>query len=136
TGYLKMDVSMEPTQQILNQIWLGSNHISMIINNEGTIIAHPAANKITTSADDKIIHRIKGSSNGSFYQQDTRDLVVYRTISDTQWKMVLIVPHDDVAGSIQNIRNITMIIAIISLIVAISMVIVVSSSVTRRLQQL
>ncbi|MFP4382743.1 MAG: sensor histidine kinase [Spirochaetia bacterium] len=135
-GYVKTDFSIEPTLEILNSIDLGENSKGLIINSSGQIIAHPDPELILTSMDPGYMNEIHGSDDGSFFSEETYEMVIYTSVPNTDWKTVVIVPYRNVAGSIFRIRDFTLLIAVISLIVAIYFVFIVASSMTNRIHLL
>ncbi|WP_135556239.1 cache domain-containing sensor histidine kinase [Paenibacillus cymbidii] len=135
-GYLKMDVSLAPLQSILQEIHLGERQIGMISDASGTILVHPDTNRILTKLDADIVEKMGGRTEGSFFRKETKELVIFETIPRTDWRILEVVPYADVAGSIGKVRNVTVLIAAIGLVIAIALVVYVTTSITRRITHL
>ncbi|MBO9598331.1 MAG: cache domain-containing protein, partial [Cohnella sp.] len=111
-GYLKMDISLGPAQSILNELELGEDSIGMISDTSGTIIVHPDLNEINAKLDPSWISEIYGHERGSFFVERTEDMVVYETIPYTNWKSIAIVSYPTVAGSVDRLKVVTIIVAV------------------------
>lgn len=135
-GYLKMDVSLTPLQNILQEIHLGERQIGMISDASGTILVHPDTKRILTRLDEDIVEQMGGRTEGSFFRAKTKELVIFETIPRTDWRILEVVPYADVAGSIGKVRNVTVLIAAIGLVIAIVLVVYVTTSITRRITHL
>jgi len=135
-GYLKMDVSLAPLQNILQEIHLGERQIGMISDASGTILVHPDTQRILTQLDPDITAQMSGRTEGSFFREKTKELVIFETIPRTDWRILEVVPYEDVAGSIGKVRNVTIVIAAIGLVIAMLLVVYVTTSITRRITHL
>lgn len=134
-GYIKLDISLQPTDDILNDIYLGEEGYVMIANVDGSVITSTAKGRNIEKIDDQILKRIHGTS-GSFFVSGVDDLVMYAVIPYTQWLTIAVVPYSDVAGSINHLRKVTLVVTLTSLSVGIFLVVLVSSSITGRLVKL
>jgi two-component system sensor histidine kinase YesM len=135
-GYLAIDISISPTQRILNEIRLGNNGIGLIVDDSGTIIAHPDSFQITNKLGTEISERVSQSPSGNFFIASTGEMAVFRTIPYSNWKLIVLVPYRDMAQAIDRIGNTTVYIALIGLFCGICLTVLVSTSITRRLQTL
>ncbi|MFI2857967.1 sensor histidine kinase [Paenibacillus sp. JSM ZJ436] len=136
TTYLAMDISLMSLQAILNEIHLGDNGYSLIVDEAGRIITSPETSKVNTLVAERISQPMLGKDAGSFYLEETEQMVVFQSISRTNWKVVSFVPYDDLAVSIQNIRNWTIAMTLTALVVSAVLIFIISSSITRRLKEL
>ncbi|WP_240419419.1 cache domain-containing sensor histidine kinase [Paenibacillus periandrae] len=135
-GYLAIDISISPTQRILNEIRLGNNGVGLIVDDSGTIIAHPDSVQITNKLGTEISERLSQSPSGNFFIASTGEMAVFRTIPYSNWKLIVLVPYRDMAQAIDRIGNATVYIALIGLFFGICLTVIVSTSITRRLQTL
>lgn len=135
-GYLKMDVSLANTLEILGKIHLGEQGIGIIIDQNGQIVAHPEVGKVAEQLNQELVQQIGNTGSGSFFNSASHEMVVYETIPLTSWKTLVMVPYKDVARSIFRVKSIMIIITLTSLIVSIILVVALSSSITKRLQRL
>ncbi|RTE09210.1 cache domain-containing sensor histidine kinase [Paenibacillus whitsoniae] len=136
TVYLAVDISLMPTQQILNQIELGRNGQALITNEHGSVISAPDLKMIDTKLDADILAKMGHQASGYVYDQDHQQMIVYQSIPKVNWHVIVFVPYRDLAERIIEIRNWTMAIALASLISAIVLVYLVSHSITKRMKLL
>ncbi|MDR6554853.1 histidine kinase [Paenibacillus qinlingensis] len=134
-GILKMDITLEPAQSILSQMQLGKQGSSLIAKPDGTILVHQSADKIGSVLESDIIAHLT-SDSGSFIRKETNQLIVFDTIPYTGWKTVVILSLDDITNSINRVRNVTIVVASLGMIMGIIFVTLVATSVTRRLSSL
>ncbi len=134
-GYLKMDISLEPAQTILNEMKLGSEGQGMIAKPDGTILVHQDSGSVGTRLPPDIVAQLDAES-GSYYRDETKQLVIFDTIPYTGWKTVALVAHEDIASSIERVRVVTIAVAALGLLLAILLVTLVTTSVTSRLSRL
>ena len=135
-GYIKVDISLEPTDKILGDIYLGKKSLILIADTDGNIVTDTDQKKKMEKLDEDLMNRIESEASGSFFRPGINDLVMYDTIPYTQWKTIAIVPYEDVADSIIHLRDATLWITLISLIIAILLTAVFASSITGRLVKL
>lgn len=131
--FIKFDIDLEPAQAILSNIHLGGASSAMIIDASGVIVAHSDIDRITTPIDNELNQAIKESASPSFLWKKTNEMVVFQPIENTNWTTVVYVPYPVVAQSIFNVRNNTLLITAISLFLSLLLVLVISTSVTKRL---
>ncbi|MHA0855703.1 sensor histidine kinase [Paenibacillus sp. CMAA1364] len=135
-GFIKLDISLTPTIEILNEMGIGDKGVGFIINKDGHILVHPESDLIMKSLDSDVIAGIKDKENGSFFRATTKDLIMFQTIPFTGWKSVVSIPYDDVLISIGRIRNATIIIGTMGLLISFLLIITVTSGSTRGLRRL
>jgi two-component system sensor histidine kinase YesM len=136
TVYLAMDISLIPTQEILQQIKLGKEGESYILDENGTIVANKNASLIDTELDYDLLSQISHSREGGVFISGSERLAVYQTLQNTTWKVLVTIPYREVAKSIFIVRNVTLWTAIVSWIISLILVIIVSDSVTKRLKEM
>lgn len=136
TTFIAIDISLTPTQAILQEINLGKRGESFIIDEQGLIVAHKNTSLINTSLDETLFEAIRGTRAGATYIAETDHLAVYQTFTNADWKVLVTIPYRDVAQSIFVVRDVTLWIAVVCWIVSVFLVIAVSDSVTKRLRQM
>lgn len=134
--YLAVDISLIPTQEILQEMNLGDGGESFIVDKQGMIVASKHTSLIHTPLDSALWSEIRDSAGGSTFISGTGQLAVYQTFPNADWKVLVTIPYRNVAHSIFVVRNVTLWTAIVSWIVSLVLVILVSDSVTRRLKQM
>ncbi|WP_173112438.1 hypothetical protein [Paenibacillus qinlingensis] len=63
-------------------------------------------------------------------------MIVFQTIPYTGWKSIIRVPYPEIASGIYRMRNVTVLIAIVSVAISILLILFISSSFTKGLQSL
>ncbi|WP_244209002.1 hypothetical protein [Paenibacillus ferrarius] len=71
----------------------------MIIDQFGTIVSYPDPEQINTKLDPSIFTNISSNLSGSFYSAKSKQMIVYQTITGTDWKVIVIVPYGDLEAS-------------------------------------
>lgn len=135
-GYLKMDVSLEPVKSILEEVELGRNSVGYILDKEGTVIVHPDDDQITKQHAAPWTSRLYKSDHGAFFIEESHEMVVFETISYTQWKSIVVVDYTTVAGSVERIRTVTFVVAVAGLLLAVLLVFAMMTPITRRISNL
>lgn len=136
TGYLMMDISLEPTKEILNAIKLGGHGTAMLADAKGILLAHPDNSMIAQSLPAELAAHVQGERSGQFFHGNTREMIFFDTISDSDWKILIAVPYDQVARSIYLVRNFTLLTAVLSVVVALILTLLISNSVAKRILSL
>ncbi|WP_168119560.1 histidine kinase [Paenibacillus sp. HB172176] len=131
--FVKMDMQLTPAQGILSNIHLGGASKAMIIDDSGHIVAHPDDTLITTAIDEDLNRKIMSKTSSVFLWKKTNEMVVYQKIANTNWTTVVFVPYPVVAQSIFHVRDNTLAITGIGLILSIVLILTISTSATKRL---
>jgi len=135
-GYIKMDMTIQPIQAILSETKIDADGIGMIVDQEGKIVASTAsehANGLLPSLRERGLFAF---AEGAFFLKDSNQMVNYRSIAQTNWKIVSVIPWHTVARSIYRVKDATILIALIGLVVGMGLVVLVAESSTRRLKKL
>lgn len=135
-GWLAVDFSLAPLLEILQNIRLRDEGMGMILDASGKIIAHPDTTLMNTSFDKAIWDKLQDKASGSVYIPERHELAVYDTVSNAGWKLVVLVPYEELNKSVYKIRKVILSVAVASLLVCFALVILVSESITRRLKEL
>ncbi|MEC0226344.1 sensor histidine kinase [Paenibacillus alba] len=132
-GYLKIDISLTASQKVMDQINITNSGVAVVMDESGTIIHHSHADEVMGHLDDHIVQTVKGQQEGSIFDKSGKELIIFQTIQMTGWKIVAILPYQEIAKSINYTRNVTIVIAISALIISVLLTYFASSSVTRRI---
>ena len=135
TGYIKLDIDLQPAVEIVNGIELGDTGITMISDTNGKIIAHPDLQRVTSKLENDILDRLQGDS-GSFIRESSSEIVIYQIVPFTKWRLISIIPYYEFAESVFHIRDITLITVFIGLLLSIVMIVLISSSFTKRIGEM
>jgi len=135
TVYLVIDLSLQYIQDILNQIQLGDNSYAMIAD-DNRIVSSPDPELVHMEIDSAIYQHIRKDASGSHYIAESKEMLVYSQIPGMDWKVLVMVPYEDLAKSISQVRNWTVFMTVAGLLVAIALVTLVAKSITRRLKEL
>lgn len=136
TGYIKIDISLNPTLAILNEIQLGKTGVGFITNEEGVIMAHPEEELVMTTLGEEWQEQMGNIPSGAWFHKSTKEMVIFETVPYTNWKSVAVVPYNELAESVYRTRDLTIIIVAVSLIFATLLGVVLSSSITNRILNL
>lgn len=136
-GLVKFDISLQPTIEILQEIKISDAGLGLIINEDGHVLVQPDSLGGSFELPSSAVSRIReGDSSGSFYLDETKQMYIYETIPSTGWKVLSIVPYREIAKSIYRVRNVTLFVTVVSLVISLLLVTGISSSVTRRVRNL
>ncbi|MFC4779181.1 sensor histidine kinase [Paenibacillus sp. GCM10023252] len=136
TSYLALDISLLHVQKILNEIELGADGVALIADQTGRVLSSPDMNQITKMLEPSVMEAITKESSGSTYDAEEKRFIVYQSIPKMNWKVIVFVPYSNLAQSITEIRNWTIVMTVVSLLVAIALVYWVSHSITSRIMEL
>lgn len=136
-GYLAVDISLVPFQDILQKIQLGEGGKSLIVDRHGMIIAHQDLAMVSQKLEPSLLEKVKGQESGSFVTDFTNEMVIFQTIPlMNNSKILVAVPYQEIAGSIYKVKNVTIIMALLGLILATVLIYGISGSITKRLKEL
>ncbi|MFD2328098.1 sensor histidine kinase [Cohnella sp. GCM10020058] len=136
SSYLQMDISLKSTQAILDAVKLGDTGSTFIVDGSGAIITAHDQSSVGSLIDDRLQSVLNRSDSGSYYEKQTKRMIVYQTIPQTGWKIVSLIPYRELAKSIISIRNWTTVMTLGGIVIASLLVFGVASSITARLKAL
>ena len=95
------------------------NSYSFIIDNEGTYVMHPDANRILTKLDNKdLINALKSKKGESFVNIDgVFSWICHRTVKYVDWTMVTVVPYDVISANARVLNIIILLVMVIGLVI-------------------
>ncbi|GIP36467.1 sensor histidine kinase [Paenibacillus sp. J2TS4] len=134
--YLRIDIQPTLLESILKEMNPGNHGVGFLVNSEGIIVAHPDKDRFLSPLEASMMQEMDKSASGAFVWNDSGEIAIYENIAGTDWKSVILIPYEDIAASIYKIRNVVFGITAACLIVSAISIVVVSSSITRRLSKL
>ena len=135
---------------LFKNVSLGTSSDISIVDLNGTVIASEDTSLIGTNYKDKtVIEKIQGteknltsiddsikSKKRSFSTSDGKELVSYAPLSGSDWYVVGIIPYSYLNSESNILRNNTLIIGLISFILAMIVALIISRSISNPLEKL
>ncbi|MCT4509379.1 MAG: methyl-accepting chemotaxis protein [Tepidibacter sp.] len=121
-GVFSMDISLNVLTEVIDKLNLGKNANVFIINNEGTVLTHTNKEKINENLSGEIwIKDILENNEGSNLKNIDNNYyyVCHVTVKNTEWKLVALIPREQLSAKVASIKNITLLIGIICTIISI-----------------
>lgn len=139
-GYLCGTINLEYINNIIQNVKLGNNGYSFIVNKEGTFIAHQDMEKVFTGKsletefkDDTNILNIIAGENKENIITNNGDYIAYCPIEGTEWIIGMIMTKEDVFLGFNIIKTYQSIIVIISIIFCFSFSLLINKYISKRL---
>ncbi|WP_051412224.1 methyl-accepting chemotaxis protein [Halonatronum saccharophilum] len=136
------EVPLEGLKNLIGNFGLGESGIGYIIDNSGTVIAHPTLsmeinlldseggldNNLNTLAQRMVRGEI---GSGTYFYQGIERYAFYHPIPNANWSMVLIVPEDELTYIISDISNEILKSYIVFFLIILTIVFLATSSVSK-----
>lgn len=135
---------------IVDDIQFGENGYAYMINEEGTVVAHPNRdmirdffNPILQSEEDASLDSVaqqfseilSASSGVGNYNFEGNDLYSgFSDIGDTGWNLIVTADEDEVLASVNNLRTTAILMTIIAVVIAIVLTFFVGTSISKPIQ--
>ncbi|GAA3409670.1 sensor histidine kinase [Paenibacillus hodogayensis] len=133
-AYVQMDISVNPLLNILQLMSAGGHNARYIVDVDGTIVAHPAEGAILTRIDEALHQRLQADNAGAFMDKRTQKFIVFASIPYAPgWKSVVELPYKEAAQTVYVVRNLTLTVTALGVVVVAVLVFFLSSSLTRRI---
>jgi len=123
-GVIGQDILLSNLSDAIKNININGQGQSFILDTDGTILAHPDSKLVSKKLSDNkaftdITKQILTNKTGSLVYTDASvdKTMVYHTIPSTNWILVLSVPNDVIYAPLYSLRNIYLLISLITLIV-------------------
>jgi len=135
-GVLIGTVSTEYLQQLISEMNINGAGYGWIINQDKNTIAYPendyiANNKLAESSQDliKISDKMAAGESGVInYKFEGQDkIMAYHPVKINGWSVAMTADRSEVMSSLANLRNLSLIIAVIALIIGIIVTILIAS---------
>ena len=133
-AYIQMEFSVEPMLNILNLINDGGNLSRFVMDEEGTIVAHPSDEQILTAVPEPMRSKLIGMESGAFMDKKSNQFVVFASLPNMPgWKSVIEFPYRSAAHTINVVRNFTLAVTGIGIGLTVVLIVILSSSLTNRI---
>lgn len=142
-GVLGFDMSLEDIQNMTKQIKLGQEGYLILLDKNGTILAHPKSSDLALkNIKDLNINNLKDIASfpkdGFESKLQNGETYVVKLIEGSDknlgWKYVTLVPKHEFYDSANRIKNLILIVVIISIIVAMIIGFLVSARITKPIE--
>lgn len=141
-GVAGIDIGMDKLKSIVGKIKLYETGYSYLISNSGMMVAHPEADQIGKKIDDLNFSKDIGGSiqkGDSIIKTEQSDLLgeealtIYSPFSvgktESPWSLAVSVSMDKVLEKAKSLRNISIIISIISMLILFGVVVFISATI-------
>lgn len=138
-GLVSIDIDQNYINGIYKYLKLRNTGEMVLINKDGSVISSNSIVKVPKDTFSKENMKILSQNTAGYFRKEIEGkdmLIAYNTSKKTGWKIVQIVPYDDVMRDGIYLRNFTIIIAIIFSIVAVIVSIRFASYITGSLYKL
>ena len=128
-GVFSMDISLNMLADVVNKLDLGDNAQVFVMGDKGTVLTHTNKEKINEDfSGNEWVKNILESDEGVYLKkvEDSSFYVPYVTVKNTGWKLVALIPRQNLAVKVSPIKNLTLLVGIICLMISIAMGMVIS----------
>lgn len=134
-----VDIGISTLDSILGDIVLGKTGYVFLTDKEGNILYHYNPDMFNENIKtQEYAEKVYGEDRGNFLMEidGVRDMVLFNTIESTGWKIIGIVPYSEVGGRAQVIRNYTILVGLLCVLLAAIFAYLISRGVTRPMKVL
>ncbi|MEZ3436609.1 MAG: sensor histidine kinase [Lachnospiraceae bacterium] len=137
-GILLVDMNFSGIEQILKNVNLGSSAYLYLMDQNGEIIYHPRQQLLYSGLAEEDNRHVKDYEDGGYVIefQGRQRLNTVKTVGYTGWKLVAVVPMEEVVSSYQDLRYYILILSVCLIIVLIWVSTVVSEKLTIPIERL
>ena len=137
-GILLVDMNLSGIEQILKNVNLGSSAYLYLMDQNGEIIYHPRQQLLYSGLAEEDNRHVKDYEDGGYVIefQGRQRLNTVKTVGYTGWKLVAVVPMEEVVSSYQDLRYYILILSVCLIIVLIWVSTVVSEKLTIPIERL
>ena len=137
-GVVTADISLDELKKIVEGIKVLSSGYAFLVSPDGKIMAHPDKH-IVMKRKISDIHASGGmaadimrseSGSGSYNINGTDEIVWFKTLNATGWKLCLVYPRSEMMAPVRNLNIILLLITVISSVFILTAVSVISRKVT------
>lgn len=134
-GLMLMTFRESDIFSIYNKFKMTENSYGFIIDSSGKIVSHQNKSLLGKKSEmNSIIEKNTSESpNGKFsYKSGNKEfMVIYSTLTSTKWKLIYVIPYDDILKNINLMKNMFLIIMIGVLIIAFVLAYIISKSISK-----
>ncbi|HWR45458.1 methyl-accepting chemotaxis protein [Sporomusa sp.] len=141
-GVMAADVSLKAIWGIVDQVHIGQTGYVDVVDNKGTVIAHPDKERVLKKesfATYDYIAQAIDSQHGSMEAISTRgekSLVVYSSIARNKWGVIVYEPIGEVMAAVMHAALVTGVITLLAVLIALISAYYVARSIVRPLEKL
>jgi methyl-accepting chemotaxis protein len=119
-GVMGMDILLNDLTETLSGIELGYGGELVLLNSEGSIIAHPDAEMLGSEADEGYINDIfqSGLTAGSVSDRETDQTIYYSAVEGLNWQLLTVYKNSELYSQLTEIRNIFLIVTAAAILLA------------------
>ncbi|MEI5905964.1 methyl-accepting chemotaxis protein [Bacillus spongiae] len=136
-GVVGLDLNLAGLTEMINSLKIGYEGYAFLLDKEGIALVHPEeqGNSLSEKA---YIETINSSQSGdtSFKEKNTDHDMYYHTLDQTGWKVGVVYETNKLLSNAENLRNLTLIIATISVIASLVLTYLLSRSIAKPITQL
>lgn len=134
-----VDIGVSTLDSVLGDIVLGKTGYVFLTDNDGKILFHHDPGMFNENIKSQgYAERVYSKDRGNFLMEidGVQDMVLFNTIESTGWKIIGIVPYSEVGGRAQVIRNYTILVGLLCVLLAAIFAYLISRGVTRPMKVL
>lgn len=137
-GYISYDKEFSSFTNIFKQFESREGSLVQVVRSDGTLLYHPDRTKIGKKAESEIEEFLKGPENGNLVKTigDKKMIVTYSRLPEYDLAVVGYVPVDVLIKYVQPLRNITLIVSLISLLMVAVLSIILSFNIAKPIKKL
>ncbi|MFO1442271.1 methyl-accepting chemotaxis protein [Bacillus sp. Bva_UNVM-123] len=138
-GVIGLDIKLTDITEMINDVDIGYNGFSYVLSKDGTAIVHPtmSSENLLNLPYIKAMYDNEKGTGVTEYKEDGEDkLLVYNTVPSTSWKIGSTYSYKDLLKSANEAGVKIIIISFVSLIIAVTIVYVVTSKMIKPIARL
>ncbi|WP_162523534.1 sensor histidine kinase [Calorimonas adulescens] len=129
-----VDIGISTLRNILGDIVLGKTGHVFLVDRNNNILFHNDPDMLGKNLDGvEYVKRVFDRDSGNFLMTENgvRKIVLFNTVESTGWKLIGIVPYNEIGGRAQVIKNYTMFVGLLCILLAAIFAYLISVGVTR-----
>ncbi len=140
-GVLRLDLEVYQLSEIGFDIAIGNNGYLTIINEEGTILAHPQFEKLGQKLHDAaFLKKLYTSREGTLHYVDgennSADIYKFTTFFPTNWKFIGVMSVREINHDTIQLRNISILVALVCMLIGIILAYLFSIKISKPIEKL
>lgn len=131
-GSVIYNLKVNDIQELTKETRLEKTGFFLIMDSNNNIIYKPHDNGLLENQTDELMKQIKGESGNFIYSNGKSNfLAVFKTSKVTNWKIVASIPTNEIQEHINNIRTVTLVLALLCILSVIIAAIIITGRITR-----
>lgn len=138
-GIVVLNIREAHIRNILNNVTLGNTGNLFLIDDQGVVVSHKDSSLLMKSLkEEEYIKRILASKDGNFTRKiDGKDtLVVYETVPVIGWKLVGVVPTEELTGKVSVISRVLFVVGIGGLVLGLVLSVMIAYNISVPIRRL